>query len=157
MTPAIKLLQQRHIAHTIHTYDHEHGATSYGLEAVQKLGVEAGKVFKTLVVITPDSRFAVGIVPVQHQLSLKRFAAHINAKKVVMASADDVTRCTGYVLGGVSPLAQKQRLITVLDQSAMMLDSIFVSAGQRGLEIELAPTDLVSLTGATLAMIGTDS
>ena len=146
MTPAINLAKKAKIKYTVHEYSHDTSVDSYGQEAVQKLGIDPKKVFKTLVVITEDKKLAVGIVPVCSKLSMKNMAKALQYKKTSMAEAIEVERSTGYILGGVSPLGQKKRLQTVLDKSALNCDTMFVSAGRRGLEIELAPEDLLSLT-----------
>ena len=153
MTPAIDLVRRQGIEHRVHRYRHDEQAESWGLEAAQKLGLSAGQVFKTLVVQSESGRLAVGLVPVDARLDLKKMARALGVKKLAMADAGLVQRSTGYVLGGVSPLGQKKRLETVIDASAEALQTLFVSAGRRGLEIELAPADLQRLTGARLADI----
>jgi len=153
VTPAIALLQQRRIAHRVHEYGHDASAESYGLEAAEKLGVAPEQVFKTLVVKLDSGRLAVGIVPVSSMLNLKRMARTCQAKKAAMATPTEVERATGYVLGGVSPLGQRKRLATVLDTTATGFDSVFVSAGRRGMDVEVSPDDLQSLLQATLADI----
>lgn len=153
MTPAINLAKQRKIAFTVHQYEHDADAKSFGLEASEKLGIPAEQVFKTLVVELDSHELAVAIIPVNTSLSMKLMAKSINAKKVSMANPTDVERATGYVLGGVSPLGQKKRLKTVVDSSAQTFPSIFVSAGRRGLEIELAASDLIALVNAKYALI----
>jgi Cys-tRNA(Pro)/Cys-tRNA(Cys) deacylase len=153
MTPAIDLLNNRGIAHTIHDYLHESGSQSYGEEAATKLGVEPARVFKTLVVSTESSELAVVVVPIDHSLSLKLAARNLAVKKTIMADKAAVQRSTGYVLGGVSPLGQKRILRTLIDQSAMNFSTIFVSAGKRGLEIEIAPTHLIELLEATVCQV----
>jgi Cys-tRNA(Pro)/Cys-tRNA(Cys) deacylase len=151
-TPAIRLLTEQGVAHSIHTYDHVPSASSYGLEAAAAMGVEPGRVFKTLLADI-DTALVVGIVPVSSQLDLKALAAAVGGKRAAMAEAKRAEQATGYVVGGISPLAQKRRLPTVLDESARGRPTVFVSAGKRGLEIELSPVDLVALTGATVARI----
>ncbi|MFG6667085.1 Cys-tRNA(Pro) deacylase [Halomonas sp. HNIBRBA4712] len=146
MTPAINTAKKAGITFRIHEYVHESGAPSYGLEAAEKLAVAPERVFKTLVVALEGKALAVAIVPVTHQLGLKQVAKAAGAKKAAMASADVVERTTGYVLGGVSPLGQKKRLPLFIDESAEAQPTIYVSAGRRGLEIELAPGDLAALT-----------
>jgi Cys-tRNA(Pro)/Cys-tRNA(Cys) deacylase len=146
MTPAINLAKKHKIKHNVHQYEHDENAASYGLEAAQKMDTDPQQIFKTLVVSLDDASLAVAIVPVQNMLSLKVIAKVLGAKKAMMADKDAVQRSTGYVLGGVSPLGQKKRLKTVLDESAMAFSSIYVSAGKRGLEIELDPVDLLRLT-----------
>lgn len=153
MTPAILAIKKAKIPYRMHQYQHDADAESYGEEAAHKLGVEQARVFKTLVVETGEKRFVVGIVPVSHQLDLKLLAKALGAKKVVMARANDAEKMTGYVVGGISPLGQKQKLQTVIDSSATPFATIFISAGRRGLELELAPTDLCALTKATFAVI----
>ena len=142
MTPGITAVKEAKIAHKIHEYDHDAASESYGLEAAEKLGVPAERVFKTLVVSLDGRELAVAVVPVRAMLSMKRMAKAAGAKKAVMAEKADVERSTGYVVGGVSPLGQKRRLRTVLDSSARDYPTIYVSAGRRGLEIELNPDDL---------------
>jgi len=156
MTPAIVLLEQQAIDHSVISYEHDANAASYGLEAADKMGVGADLIFKTLVVQTSDGKLAVGIVPVNKQLSLKGVAAALKAKKVIMADAKAVTRSTGYQLGGVSPLAQKQKLATVIDASAFEHKTIYVSAGKRGLEVALSPHDLSTACAALHADIASD-
>ena len=152
MTPAIKLLKKQKIPHTIHEYKHDSNAHSYGEEAAQKMGVDPKRVFKTLVVQS-DKMMAVGIVPVTSTLNLKSMAKAQGVKKVAMADPKNVENTTGYILGGVSPLGQKKRLKTVIDESAFEFESIFVSAGKRGLEVEVDPKDLEKLLQADRAKI----
>jgi Cys-tRNA(Pro)/Cys-tRNA(Cys) deacylase len=150
MTPAINRAKQAKIAFTIHEYEHDPAAQSYGMEAAQKMGVAPERVYKTLV--AADGRdLYVAVVPVMFQLDLKRLAKAVGAKKMAMADVAVVERVTGYVVGGVSPLGQKKRLRTVMDASARDHETIFVSAGRRGMEIELSPQDLAALTGAAFA------
>jgi Cys-tRNA(Pro)/Cys-tRNA(Cys) deacylase len=139
--------------HQVHEYTHDPASESYGLEAAEKLGLPHGRVFKTLVVQLPGAELAVGVIPVSSMLSMKLFARALGAKKAGMADAADVQRATGYVLGGVSPIGQKKRLSTVIDSSALDNATIFVSAGRRGLEIELAAQDLLQLTGGRFERI----
>lgn len=153
MTPAINAAKKAKIRYTIHEYRHDPSADSYGMEAAEKLKVPAKQVFKTLVVSLDDRELAVAVIPVSSMLNMKFFARAAGVKKCVMAAAADVERTTGYVLGGVSPLGQKKRLRTIIDASAAPLASMFVSAGRRGLEIELSPPDLKNLTGASFAAI----
>lgn len=155
MTPAINSAKHAGIAFQIHEYDHDVTAQSYGLEAAEKLGVAVEQVFKTLVVKLDGKQLAVGIVPVNGQLGLKQIAKAAGAKKATMAEPVEVERTTGYVLGGVSPLGQKRRLATFIDHSAKNFASIYVSAGRRGLEIELAPGDLATLSQATFVPLAT--
>ena len=152
MTPAINAAKKAGIAYRIHEYEHDPGAASYGLEAAEKLGIPAERVFKSLVAEV-DGHLAVAIVPVAASLNLKALAAALGAKRAEMAEMAQAERSTGYVAGGISPLGQKKRLPTVLDDSATSFDAIFVSAGRRGLEIELRPEDLLAMTGGELAAI----
>ncbi|MFE8887217.1 Cys-tRNA(Pro) deacylase [Pseudarthrobacter enclensis] len=152
-TPATAALAAAGVSCVLHPYAHDPAAASYGAEAADVLGVDPARVFKTLMVEV-EGRLAVGIVPVSGTLDLKAFAAAMGAKKAAMADPAAAQRRTGYVLGGISPLGQRQPSPTVLDSSALDLDTIFVSGGRRGLDIELAPADLVRLTGAVTAPIG---
>ncbi|GAA2810333.1 Cys-tRNA(Pro) deacylase [Crossiella cryophila] len=151
-TPATALLVKQRIAHTLHSYEHDPRHESYGLEAAEALGLTPERVFKTLVAEV-DGALAVGVVPVTAQLDLKALAAALGGKKAKMAAVPDAERATGYVAGGISPLGQKKRLPLVLDDSAQGFETIFCSAGRRGLEVELAPADLATLTKAVLAPI----
>ena len=153
MTPGINVARAARIAYTVHEYAHDPSHPSYGEEAAQKLGVAAARVFKTLVASLDGKVLAVGVVPVSAKLDMKRLAKAAGAKRAEMALPADVERATGYVLGGVSPLGQKKRLQTWIDDSATHYPTIFVSAGRRGLEIELAPQDLCALTGGAFAGI----
>jgi len=153
MTPAINLAKKAKITHKIHEYEHDAASKSYGLEASEKLGVPEGQVFKTLVVNLDSKELAVGVVPVCSMLSMKSIAKAVGAKKATMAAQLDVERATGYVLGGVSPLGQKKRLKTIIDTSAKNYDTIYISAGRRGLEIELSPNDLAKLVSGIFAGI----
>jgi len=152
MTPAIQVLKKQKTPHTIHEYKHDNSVQSYGEEAAQKMRVPANRVFKTLLVQS-DKTLAVGIVPVSSKLSLKHVAKALGFKKVAMADPKDVEKSTGYILGGVSPLGQKKRLKTVIDESAFLYESIFVSAGKRGLEVQLSAKDLQTLLDAQVASI----
>lgn len=149
MTPAINFLKQKKVNFQTHQYEHDKNTESYGLEAVNKLNLDPQQVFKTLVVCLDTGQLIVAILPVASKLSMKSVAKAFNAKKASMANKLDVQRSTGYVLGGVSPFAQKKRLATVLDNSAMNFTSIHVSAGKRGLEIELEVQWLVQLLTAS--------
>ncbi|MEM1405038.1 MAG: Cys-tRNA(Pro) deacylase [Pseudomonadota bacterium] len=151
MTPGISVARKAKITHKVHEYSHDPSSESYGLEAAEKLGVPEAKVFKTLVVNLDNKELAVGVIPVSSLLSMKRIAKAAGAKKATMAAPSDVERSTGYVLGGVSPLGQKKRLKTILDLSVLDHSTIFVSAGRRGLEIELQPSDLVEQVAGVLA------
>lgn len=153
MTPGINVAKQRKITHKVHEYAHDPSSESYGLEAAEKLGVADARVFKTLVVNLDNTTLAVGVIPVSSMLSMKLIAKAAGAKKAVMAAHADVERSTGYVLGGVSPLGQKKRLKTIIDSSAKQFSTIYVSAGRRGLEIELSPDDLTRLVNGVQAEI----
>lgn len=142
MTPAVTFAKRQKLAFELLEYLHDANASSYGMEAVEKLQLPAESVFKTLVVETDQGQLVVAIIPVAEKLSLKLIAKAAKAKKAVMADPNKVQRSTGYVLGGVSPLGQKKRLATFIDSSAERQAKIYVSAGRRGLEIGLAPQDL---------------
>ncbi|MEB3369459.1 Cys-tRNA(Pro) deacylase [Saccharopolyspora mangrovi] len=151
-TPATALLTKKGVTHRVHAYDHDPRAESFGLEAAEALGQSPGRVFKTLVADV-DGTLTVGVVPVTGQLDLKALAAAAGGKKAKMAEVAAAERATGYVAGGISPLGQKKRLPVVIDRSAQDFDTIYCSAGRRGLEIELSPQDLADLLGATFAGI----
>ncbi|WP_372988184.1 Cys-tRNA(Pro) deacylase [Marinobacter sp.] len=146
MTPGINVAKKARVPHRIHEYDHDPNSESYGTEAAEKTGAEPARVFKTLVASVDNRELVVGVLPVTSMLSMKLIARAAGGKKATMADKQEVQRATGYVLGGVSPLGQKRRLKTFIDQSACNFDTIYVSAGRRGLEIELAPEDLANLT-----------
>ena len=151
-TPATALLAKRKVPYTLHSYDHDPRHDSYGLEAAEALGIDAARVFKTLVAEV-DGQLAVGVVPVTGQLDLKALAAALKGKKARMADVAAAERATGYVAGGISPLGQKKRLPVVIDASAQAFETVFCSAGRRGLEVELTPTALADLTSAVVAPI----
>jgi Cys-tRNA(Pro)/Cys-tRNA(Cys) deacylase len=153
MTPAIILAKKKDVSHRVHEYSHDPAAESYGIEAATKLGIPETKVFKTLVVRLDGKDLSVAVIPVACQLSMKLFAKSAGAKRAVMAEKADVERATGYVIGGVSPLGQRSRLKTLIDISAEQFPTIYVSAGRRGLEIELSPDDLRMLVGGNFAEI----
>jgi Cys-tRNA(Pro)/Cys-tRNA(Cys) deacylase len=146
-TPAVAAAERAGVAFQIHSYEHDPKRESFGLEAVDKLGLDAARVFKTLVVDS-QGRLGIAIVPVTSQLDLKALG-----KRVAMADPHAAERTTGYVLGGISPLGLRHELPTTIDESALDHDTIFVSAGRRGVEIELDPKDLVRLTGADVRPI----
>jgi Cys-tRNA(Pro)/Cys-tRNA(Cys) deacylase len=155
-TPATLAVAQAGVAHQLHEYAHDPGAASYGSEAAEALGIEPARVHKTLVVTVERNgrwELAIGVVPVDAQLDLKSIATALGVKRADMAKAADVERSTGYVLGGISPLGQRKALTTVIDEDAMLHDTIFVSAGRRGLEIELTADSLCTLTRAVYASI----
>ncbi len=153
MTPAINAIKKKKIPYTVHQYEHDPVNEAYGKEAADKLGIAEERVFKTLVVHLEDGRLTVAVLPVSSMLSMKLMAKAVGAKKAAMAEKALVERTTGYVLGGVSPLGQKKRLPTVIDSSAGNFPTIYVSAGRRGLQIELAAKDLAVLTAAVFADI----
>lgn len=154
-TPATVALTKAAIVHEVHTYAHDPASTAYGDEAATALGVDPARMFKTLVVATGIGRpgLAVAVVPVAGSLDLKAMASALGVKKVELALPTLAERSSGYVVGGISPLGQKTRLPTVLDDSARSFPTIYVSAGRRGLQVELSPDDLVSLTAASVARI----
>lgn len=151
-TPATLALTRAGVRFTVHAYDHDPGAASYGLEAAQALGLDPATVFKTLLAEV-DGDLVVGIVPVSGQLDLKALAAAVGGKKARMADPVAAERVTGYVVGGISPIGQKRRLRTVLDASAADHMTVYVSGGRRGVDLGLAPADLVRVTEAALAPI----
>lgn len=152
-TPATVALARAGVGFTLHAYDHDPRAASYGMEAAASLGVMPERVFKTLLAEV-DGRLVVGIVPVDGQLDLKALARAVGGSKAVMADPTVAERATGYVVGGISPLGQKRPSPTVVDESALSHESIFVSAGRRGLDLEIAPADLVRVLEATTGQIG---
>ncbi|BBC96582.1 Cys-tRNA(Pro) deacylase [Streptomyces griseofuscus] len=152
-TPATVALSAAGVEFTVHAYDHDPSHPSYGEEAAEAMGVSPDRVFKTLVADV-DGNLVVGVVPVAGTLDLKALASAVGGKRAAMADPTLAERTTGYVRGGISPLGQRKRLPTVLDDSALTHATICVSAGRRGLEVELAPDDLAELTGAVSAPIG---
>ena len=156
MTPAIRAAKAAGVTIKVHEYRHQPGNARYGMEAAEALGLDPARVFKTLLVsLNGDRRrLAVAVVPVSGQLDLKAMASACGAKKVEMAEPSAAERATGYVVGGISPLGQKRRLPIVLDAALNRFDTVFVSGGRRGLDIEIAPADLVRLCQATTAPIG---
>ncbi|WP_328539292.1 Cys-tRNA(Pro) deacylase [Streptomyces sp. NBC_00344] len=152
-TPATVALTAAGTAYTLHAYEHDPAAASYGEEAATALGVTPDRVFKTLLAEV-DGELTVAVVPVSGSLDLKALAAAVGGKRAGMADPAAAERATGYVRGGISPLGQRRRLRTVLDASASAHPTICVSAGRRGLEVELAPGDLAGLTAAAMAPIG---
>jgi Cys-tRNA(Pro)/Cys-tRNA(Cys) deacylase len=143
VTPAITAARRARITFAVHEYEHDANARSFGLEAAEKLGLDAARVFKTLIVALDGGSLAVGIVPASAQLDMKQ------------VPREAAERATGYVMGGISPLGQKKRLPMALDESALGFPTIYVSGGRRGLDLELAPADLVTLTGAVSAALAT--
>jgi Cys-tRNA(Pro)/Cys-tRNA(Cys) deacylase len=154
MTPAIDLLKKAKAVHRVHSYQHDPNAASYGLEAAEKLKLEPAQVFKTLLAASEKGELLVAVVPVAGTLDLKALAQVAGVKKADMADPAAAQRATGYLLGGISPLGQKKRLRTFIDESAQQFPSIYVSAGRRGLEVELAAEVLAQLTQALFAPIG---
>ena len=159
-TPATVALRRSGVPFTLHAYDHDPRAASYGLEAAAALGLDPARVFKTLLALvdpppgsSPRGRLVVGIVPVSVQLDLKALARTLGGSRATMADAADAQRATGYVVGGISPIGQKRAHPTVVDTSALDHSMILVSAGRRGLDLEIAPADLVLVTSALLAPI----
>lgn len=153
MTPAINLLKKKKIPHTVHQYKHDPKHESYGLEAAEVLGLDPNKVFKTLMFcINGEPRnLAVAIIPVECKLNLKHAAKVMKAKKAEMADANIAQKTSGYVVGGISPLGQKKILPTCIDISAQKQEAVYVSAGKRGLDIEISPQHLLELTDGVLA------
>ena len=151
-TPATVALTEAGVAYTTHTYEHDPAAASYGLEAAQVLGLPPEQVFKTLLADV-HGELVVGIVPVGGKLDLKALAAAVGGKKAEMADPRAAERSTGYVVGGISPLGQRTALRTVLDETAILFDTVYVSGGRRGFDLGLSPDDLLSLTGGITADI----
>lgn len=152
-TPATTALTNAGITFTVHDYDHDPRSSSYGEEAAAAMGIDPSRVFKTLFADV-DGSLTVGVVPVTGQLDLKALARAVGGRKAVMADPALAERATGYVVGGISPLGQHRTHPTVIDSSALEFGTVFVSAGRRGMEVELAPSDLVHLTNARVEAIG---
>lgn len=148
MTPAINLLKKNKCDFKIHKYDHDPACTNYGEEAAQKLGLDENQVFKTLLVELNPKELAVGIIPVNCSMSLKNIATSLKSKSAKMADKQEAQKVTGYLLGGISPLGQKKRLRTVINETAFNYETIFVSGGKRGLDIEVKIEDLKKLLNA---------
>ena len=151
-TPATVALDRAGVTYSVHAYEHDPGAAGYGLEAAAALGLDPACVFKTLLA-EADGNLVVGIVPVDGSLDLKALAAAVGAKRAVMADPAVAERVTGYVVGGISPIGQKRRLPTVIDDSAGSHPQVYVSGGRRGLDLGLAPADLIAVLGARTAPI----
>ncbi|MFN2559898.1 MAG: Cys-tRNA(Pro) deacylase [Jatrophihabitans sp.] len=151
-TPATALLTKSGVTFALHPYDHDPRAQAYGDEAAQALGIEPARIFKTLIAAV-DGKPACAVVPVAARLDLKAFAAVLGGKRAELADPAVAARITGYVVGGISPVGQKARLRVVVDESAELFETVYVSAGKRGLQMELGPDDLVAVTGATVAPI----
>lgn len=154
MTPAIDLLKKAKAEHRVHSYQHDPKSASYGLEAAEKLGLDPARVFKTLLAATEKGELLVAVVPVAGSLDLKALAHAAGVKKADMADPQQAQRSTGYLVGGISPLGQKKRLRTFIDDSAQQFPSIHVSAGRRGLELELSAEVLAEHTQGQFAAIG---
>ena len=152
MTPAVVALQAAGVPFTIHEYEHDPNVRSYGLEAATVLGLDPDQVFKTLLV-TADGEPAVAIVPVSCQLSLKAVAAALGAKRAELCDPERAERTTGYVVGGISPFGQRRRLVTVIDETCELYENVFVSGGRRGLDLGIAPDDLIAVLAAIVAPI----
>ena len=152
-TPATAELTRAGVPFTEHAYEHDPAAESYGLEAAERLGLDPEQVFKTLLAEV-DGALVVGIVPVTGKLDLKALAAAVGGKRASMAEPAAAQRATGYVVGGISPFGQRRRLPTVVDESAVGREVVYVSGGKRGLDLGLDPADLVRHLGAVVAPIG---
>jgi Cys-tRNA(Pro)/Cys-tRNA(Cys) deacylase len=152
-TPATVALARAGIEFRMHEYAHDPRAESYGLEAAEALGLDPARVFKTLMA-TVDGRLATAVVPVSGQLDLKALARALGASRAAMADVVVAERATGYVAGGISPVGQRRPHPTVLDSTALDHPSVFVSAGRRGLDLEIAPADLVRITEAITERVG---
>lgn len=150
MTPAVRALEAAGIAFTVHEFDHDGTSGDFGRLAAEALALDPDQVFKTLVVVA-DGAPAVAIVPVSCQLSLKATAAALGAKRVELGDQSVAERTTGYVVGGISPFGQRKRLATVIDETCLLFDTIYVSGGRRGLDVGVAPADLVAVSGAAVA------
>jgi Cys-tRNA(Pro)/Cys-tRNA(Cys) deacylase len=151
-TPATALLTRTKVPFTLHPYEHDPRAEAFGDEAAAALGVDARRIFKTLIA-SVDGRLVCGVVPVAGRLDLKALAAAVGGKRAAMADPAVAARATGYVVGGISPLGHRSRIPVVVDASATSFETVYVSAGKRGLQVELAPGDLVRVAGASLATI----
>jgi Cys-tRNA(Pro)/Cys-tRNA(Cys) deacylase len=153
-TPATALLTKSGVTFTLHPYEHDPRAQAYGEEAAQALGIEPSRIFKTLIAAV-DGKLACAVVPVAARLDLKAFAAALGGKRAELADPAAAARATGYVVGGISPLAQKAQLRVVIDETAQLFDTVYVSAGKRGLQVELAADDLLAVAGGVFADIAT--
>jgi len=147
MTPAVVALRSAGVAFTVHEYAHDPRSESFGLEAATELGLDPDRVYKTLMA-NADGRLVVAVVPVSGKLDLKALARAVGASRAAMAEVKEAERATGYVAGGISPFGQKKQHLTVVDETVELWDTVYVSGGRRGLDVELAPADLVEVTGA---------
>lgn len=154
MTPAINELKKNKIPFTLHKYKHDPKVNNYGLEAANKLGLDENKVFKTLLAQLNTSEFIVCMIPVNKSLNLKEVANFFKAKSSLMANKDEAQKITGYLLGGISAFGQKKKHKTLLDESAKEYDSIYISGGRRGLDIEINPNDIIKNLDASYGNIG---
>jgi len=152
MTPAVRALEAASIDFTVHEYERGDDLRDFGREAAAALGLDPDQVFKTLVVVA-DGELVVAVVPVSCQLSMKLTAAAIGSKRVVMSDPAVAERSSGYIVGGISPIGQRRRLRTVVDDSVELFDTVYVSGGRRGMDIGLAPSDLIAVTAAVVAPI----
>ncbi len=150
-TPACVALDEAGVSYVLHPYDHDPAAESFGMEAAELLGVEADVVFKTLMAELDSGELVVAIVPVSGRLGLKALARAAGSKKATMATVGAAERSSGYVAGGISPFGQRTPRRTFIDETAEIIDEIYVSAGRRGLDLSLDPTDLIALLGARSA------
>lgn len=155
-TPALATLHQAGIPYSVHRYEHDPRSASYGLEAAEALGLDPAAVFKTLVAVV-DGQPTLAVVPVDRQLDLRALAAAAGSKKARMCDPADAERLTGYIVGGISPIGTKKALPLFLDDSAMTQSVIYVSAGQRGMDVELSPAELVKATDGRVAPIATSA
>ena len=154
-TPATVALERAGVTFMVHAYDHDPRSTSYGLEAADALGLDPDRVFKTLLADV-DGELVVAVVPVSGQLDLKALAAVLGGKRAAMADPAVAERTTGYVVGGISPIGQRKRLRTVVDETAVTRPAVYVSGGRRGVDLGLDPSDLVRVLDAHVARIGRD-
>jgi Cys-tRNA(Pro)/Cys-tRNA(Cys) deacylase len=154
-TPAIVALNEAGVQFQVHEFASDPAERNYGQTAALALGVELDRVFKTLIATVDDRNHIVAIAPVSGQLSLKELAAAVRGKRAEMCHPETAERLTGYVVGGISPFGQKRSLPVVIDETCVLFDSIFVSGGRRGLDIEIAADDLIAVLGGTVAPIGT--
>lgn len=153
VTPATRALELAGIAFSVHEYDHDPSARGFGLEAAAALGLDPDQVFKTLLVTAAAGAHAVAIVPVSGQLSLRAMSAALGSKRVEMCDPAVAQRVTGYVIGGISPFGQRIELPTVIDETCELYEIVYVSGGRRGLDVGVAPADLLRVLGATTAAI----